>query len=287
MIAWIGIEKSYGTVHALAGFTLDANPGEVLGLLGPNGAGKTTALRVAVGLARADAGEVTIAGRPPGDPMSRVDAGYLPEELPFPARIRTGEWLRSQLALRNGDPSAARRGAEKLGIAAAWDRPVRSLSKGMRRRAGLSLLAAWDPGLWILDEPTADLDVAGREIVEGILVEARDRGRAVIVSSHVLSEVERVCDRVALVRAGRVEETGTPASFLQAPFVLEVRCRPGASLPESFVAIGGGRYRMFVPNREEANRAVADLEAGNGEGAVLESALRAATLRDAIGGKFR
>lgn len=287
MIAWNEIVKNYGSIRALAGFTLSANAGEVVGLLGPNGAGKTTALRVAVGLARADSGDVTIAGRSPHDPLSRIDAGYVPEELPFPARIRTGEWLRAQLALRNGDPDAARSGAEKLDIAGAWERPLRSLSKGMRRRAGLSLLAAWDPGLWILDEPTADLDVAGREIVEGILIEARDRGRAVIVSSHVLSEVERVCDRVALVRAGSVEETGTPASFLSAPFVLEVRCAGTPTLPDTFVAIGGGRYRAFVASREESNRVIASVETENEAGAILESVLRAATLRDAIGGKFR
>lgn len=304
MIVWSGIEKRYGDVSALAGFSLEATTGEVLGLLGPNGAGKTTALRIALGLAHADAGEVRIGERAAQDPMSRIDAGYLPEELPFPARIRTGEWLEAQLALRSGDDSTARVGAERLGIANAWDRPVRSLSKGMRRRAGLALIAAWDPGLWILDEPTADLDVAGREIVEAILLEARGRGRTVLVSSHVLSEVERVCDRVALVRAGRVVETGTPASFLPAPFVLELRFAespapdPGApagsarersAAPEAdgtaFEPIGNDRFRAFVLSREHADRLTASFESQGR--AVAESVFRAATLRDGIGGRFR
>ncbi|MFH1278393.1 MAG: ABC transporter ATP-binding protein [Candidatus Eisenbacteria bacterium] len=287
-IAWRGVSKRYGAVQALDDLGLEIAPGEVFGFLGPNGAGKSTAIKIAAGLARPDGGEVLLRGVPAARPESRVGVGYLPEDLRFPKGFRLGEWLRVQTDLRGADPGRIGRMAERTGLSGRLKDDLAGFSKGMRRRAALTLLLVQDPEVWLLDEPTADLDVAGREMVENIVFEARSRGAAFFLSSHILSEVERVCDRVGIIGKGRLEKTARPAELLPAPFILDLTFP--ASPEGAGLFLGGRSYvlspearrvRVFVRDREDGNAVAADLEAAGHIPA--ESLFRPASLRDALG----
>ena len=208
-----GLRKRYRKVEALAGLTMTVLPGEVFGFLGPNGAGKTTTVKLLLGLARPSGGTGRVLGAPLGDREARRRVGYLPE------LFRYQPWLRSRevLALHAdliGLP-AARRGPifdDVLGLVGLADRTsdaVGGYSKGMQQRLGLGVALLGDPALVILDEPTSALDPIGRIDVRGILRTARDRGAAIFLNSHLLTEVEQVCDRVAIVDHGRVVAEGT------------------------------------------------------------------------------
>ncbi|RPJ44290.1 MAG: ABC transporter ATP-binding protein [Candidatus Latescibacterota bacterium] len=287
-IEWRGVSKSFGSLRALVDLDLAVRPGEVFGFLGPNGAGKTTAIRIAAGLARADAGVALLGGIPSTIPASRARAGYVPEDLRFPQGLRLEEWARLQLDLRCADASRLPAAAERTGLAGRMDGELASFSKGMRRRAALLLLLALDPEIWLLDEPTADLDIAGRELMENVLLDAKGRGKAIFLSSHILSEVERVCDRVGVIGKGRLEKTARPADLLPAPFLIDAIL---AALPPEPASLLGGRahvvtrepsrLRVFVADREEGNEVVRALEAAGF--APRETVFRAASLRDALG----
>jgi ABC-2 type transport system ATP-binding protein len=288
-IAWRGVSKSFGSLRALDRLDLSVGRGEVFGFLGPNGAGKTTAIRIAAGLARPGAGEVFLGGLRASRPESRLRAGYLPEDLRFPRGFRLGEWVRLGLRLRGGDPSRIGPAAERAGLSARMEDDLAGFSKGMRRRAALLLLLAHDPDIWLLDEPTADLDVSGREMLENAVLEAKGRGATFFLSSHILSEVERVCDRVGVIEKGRLARVGRPSDFLPAPFLVDLLL---AALPEDPALLAAGRpfvanpearrIRIFVSGREEGNEAIRRVEEAGFP--PREALLRPASLRDALGG---
>ena len=224
-----GAVKRYGSRTALAGVDLRVAAGEALGLLGPNGAGKTTALRLLLGFTRPDAGSVTLFGRAPGDPASRQGVGYLPERLVLPERMSVRGFLRLQAALA-GIESAARSTEVDavLGTVGLMDRAgerIGGLSKGLRQRVGFANALLGRPALLILDEPTSGLDPIGIRDARGWLQAARERGAAVLLCSHTLSEVERICDRVAILNEGRLATSGALAEL----------ARPGESLEDVFV----------------------------------------------------
>ena len=206
------LRKQYRRVEALAGLSMTVRRGEVFGFLGPNGAGKTTTVKLLLGLARPTAGGGTVLGAPLGDLRARRRIGYLPE------LFRYQPWLRARevLALHGeliGLPRARRRAAaaeilELVGLGDRSDDLVGRFSKGMQQRLGLGVALVGDPDLVILDEPTSALDPIGRVDVRGIIRHARDRGAGVFLNSHLLSEVEQVCDRVAIVDHGRVIASG-------------------------------------------------------------------------------
>ncbi|HEY4189840.1 MAG TPA: ABC transporter ATP-binding protein, partial [Candidatus Limnocylindrales bacterium] len=191
---------------------------EVFGFLGPNGAGKTTAVKLLLGLTRRTAGDGEVLGRPIGDRETRRRVGYLPELFRYQAWLTAHEvlMLHAQLA---GLPSKGRRAEIErvLAIAGLADRAddrTGGFSKGMQQRLGLAAALMGDPALVILDEPTSALDPVGRDDVRAIIREARDRGSAVFLNSHLLGEVERLCDRVAIVNHGRVITAGTLSELL-------------------------------------------------------------------------
>ena len=202
----VGLHKRYGRVHALRGVSLALEPGEILGYLGPNGAGKTTTLRIILGLARADRGSVSLLGQPPSRPASRERIGYLPGELRLHggmtghalldhfARFRPSRppVLRERLlaALDLGEPDLARR--------------VKWLSHGTKQKVGLVIAMQHDPDVVLLDEPTNGLDPLVQRGFRDLLRELAARGRAILFSSHVLSEVEELCGRVAVLRGGEL-----------------------------------------------------------------------------------
>jgi ABC-2 type transport system ATP-binding protein len=213
-----GLRKVYGRTVALDGLDLRVEPGEVFGFLGPNGAGKTTAVKLLLGLTRPTAGAGSVLGRPLGDREARRGIGYLPELFRYQAWLTAREvlTLHAQLA---GLAGSRRHGEidRVLALAGLSDRAddrTGGFSKGMQQRLGLATALMGDPALVILDEPTSALDPVGRDDVRAIIREARERGSAVFLNSHLLGEVERLCDRVAIVRRGRVVAAGTLADLL-------------------------------------------------------------------------
>ena len=206
------LRKRYREVEALAGLTMTVGRGEVFGFLGPNGAGKTTTVKLLLGLARPTGGSGKVLGAPIGDLATRRKIGYLPELFRYQPWLKAHEvlTLHGELA---GLPRARRRPAadDALGIVGLADRAgdlVGRFSKGMQQRLGLAVALLGDPALIMLDEPTSALDPVGRVDVRGIVRAAADRGAAVFLNSHLLSEVEQVCDRVAIIDHGRVVASG-------------------------------------------------------------------------------
>ncbi len=206
------LRKRYGQVHALAGLTMTVGRGEVFGFLGPNGAGKTTTVKLLLGLSRPSGGGGHVLGAPLGDLATRRKIGYLPE------LFRYQPWLpaRDVLTLHGeliGMARARRRPAadEALALVGLADRgadQVGKFSKGMQQRLGLAVALLGEPALVVLDEPTSALDPIGRVEVRRIIRHASDRGATVFLNSHLLSEVEQVCDRIAIVDHGRVVAFG-------------------------------------------------------------------------------
>jgi ABC-2 type transport system ATP-binding protein len=200
-----GLVKDYGRTRALAGLDLEVRRGEVFGFIGPNGAGKSTTIRVLMDLLRPTAGEVEVFGVAPaaGGPALRSRLGYLPGELSMAGKVTSREHLQHLAALRGG------RGGDRIEALAerfslALDRPVRTLSKGNRQKLGVIQAFMHEPELLVLDEPTSGLDpLLQHEFLE-LVRESAARGATVLMSSHVLREVESVADRVAIIREGRL-----------------------------------------------------------------------------------
>ena len=202
-----GLGKRYGRVSALEDLSLRVEDGEVLGFLGPNGAGKTTTIRLLLGLLRASAGTASVLGRParPGAAAWRADIGYLPGELALWPDL-TGERTLDFLGGLSGRPALRREELlARLGLGEAdLRRRVGTYSDGMKQKIGIVQALQCAPRLLLLDEPTKGLDPLMQEAFYELLNEARAAGATIFFSSHVLSEVERICDRVAMLRAGRL-----------------------------------------------------------------------------------
>ncbi|MGY1681037.1 ABC transporter ATP-binding protein [Geodermatophilus sp. SYSU D01176] len=211
-----GLRKRYGRRTAVDGVSLAVGRGEVVGLLGPNGAGKTTVIKMLLGLVRPDAGEVMVLGRPGTDPSARARVGYLPELFRYQPWLTAAEVLRLHVRLSGADvPRAEQDGClELVGLAARAGDRVGGFSKGMQQRLGLAVALVARPELVVLDEPTSALDPLGRADVRDVVLSLRERGVAVLLNSHLIGEVERVCDRVVVLDRGRVAAAGTLAELL-------------------------------------------------------------------------
>ena len=207
-----GLEKRYGRVRALRGVDLAVEEGELVGLLGPNGAGKSTLVKIACGLVRASAGRAEILGAPAGSAPARRALGYLAEMFRFPGWYSADEVLElhQRLTASPGGAEERARLLELVALSDARDRRVETMSKGMQQRLGLAQALVGSPRLLLLDEPTSALDPVGRRTVRLLLEELRGRGVAVLLNSHLLSEVELVCDRVAILLGGEVVAAGSP-----------------------------------------------------------------------------
>jgi ABC-2 type transport system ATP-binding protein len=212
------VVKRYGSLHALDGVSLRVRRGELFGLLGPNGAGKTTLVKIGCGLVRPTSGSVTVNGSSPRSIAARRSIGYLAELFRFPGWLQADEVLslHQRLAGSNGGVAERARLLELVGLSDAGARRVEKMSKGMQQRLGIAQALVGDPELLILDEPTSALDPAGRRTVRALLEELRGRGVAVLLNSHLLSEVELVCDRVAIIARGGLVAAGTPAELAHA-----------------------------------------------------------------------
>jgi len=207
------LSKRFGRTTALAGLSMRVEPGEVFGFLGPNGAGKTTSVKLLLGLTAASSGSGLVLGAPIGDRETRRRIGYLPELFRYQSWLRAREVLRLHADLArlpaNRRAAEVESALETVGLAERANDPVGTFSKGMQQRLGLGAALLGSPELVFLDEPTSALDPVGRTEVRQIIRAARDRGVTVFLNSHLLSEVELVCDRVAVVNRGRVVASGT------------------------------------------------------------------------------
>lgn len=246
------ISKQYGgwftrrPVQALERFSLRVEPGEIFGFLGPNGAGKTTAIHLALGFMRADNGRGLMLGRPFGDARTRRRVGFLAENVALYHRP-AAKLVKFYGGLNGmGGERLAQRAKEVLdlvNLAPSSQRNVGSFSRGMLQRIGLAQALVNDPELLILDEPTSALDPIARVIIRELLLRLKAEGKTVFLSSHLLSEVELVCDRVGVMHRGRLARLGRTAELLQSHEQLQVVARgiepaafPGAVSNDSVVS---------------------------------------------------
>jgi ABC-2 type transport system ATP-binding protein len=211
-----GLRKRYGRRTAVDGVSFSVGRGEVVGLLGPNGAGKTSVIKMLLGLVRPDEGEVLLLGRSGGDPRSRERVGYLPELFRYQPWLTAAEVLSLHVRLAGVQVprEEQRRCLALVGLADRAGDRVGGFSKGMQQRLGLAVALVARPELVVLDEPTSALDPLGRADVRDIVLSLRERGVAVLLNSHLIGEVERVCDRVVVLDRGRVAAAGTLTELL-------------------------------------------------------------------------
>jgi ABC-2 type transport system ATP-binding protein len=247
-LAIAGLSKRYvvglrrRVVAAVDELDLRVDEGSIYGFVGPNGAGKSTTIKMLVGLITPSAGEASIFGRPIRNPSSREAVGYLPENPAFHDFLRPLEVLRYMGKLSGMSGAALERRAEELlelvGLADARELTVRKFSKGMVQRLGIAQALMHDPPLLILDEPMSGLDPIGRKEVRDLILGLRRRGKTVFFSTHILNDVETICDRVGMILHGRLVAEDALSSLLDGSVrAVEVRC---AGLPaDAFAALRG------------------------------------------------
>ncbi|MCC6877836.1 MAG: ABC transporter ATP-binding protein [Sandaracinaceae bacterium] len=205
-------------VEAVRGLSFEVRRGEIFGLLGPNGAGKTTTIKMLLGLIFPMRGTMELFGREGLEPDQKARLGYLPENPYIYQYLKPLEFL--DLCGRLAGMPARARGAragemiERVGLAHAVDRPIGKFSKGMMQRIGLAQALLHDPELLVLDEPMSGLDPIGRKEVRDLIVEERARGKTVLFTSHILTDVERLCDRIGIMHQGRMSHYGALSELL-------------------------------------------------------------------------
>ncbi|MCK9462087.1 MAG: ABC transporter ATP-binding protein [Proteobacteria bacterium] len=205
-------------VDAVRGVSFEVREGEIFGLLGPNGAGKTTTLKVMMGLVAPTSGSIRIFGRPCSEPGARARVGFLPENPYFHEYLTPRELLEFYGSLVGLGGAKLERQSEALieqvGLKEAANRPLRKFSKGMLQRIGLAQALLGDPELLVLDEPMSGLDPIGRKFVADLIAERNRSGVAILFSSHILSDVERLCHRVVILNRGVVAAQGSLADLV-------------------------------------------------------------------------
>jgi ABC-2 type transport system ATP-binding protein len=246
------LRKEFGRKVAVADLTIEVQAGEIFGFLGPNGAGKTTSVKMMLSLTAPTAGTAALLGRPLGDRLARVRVGYLPEHFRFHEWLTAAEFLELHGRLYGMSKAqrdqAVPRLLDLVGLAARADTKLGAFSKGMLQRIGLAQALLNEPELVFLDEPTSGLDPLGRRLVRDIIKELRGQGTAVFLNSHLLSEVEQTCDRVAFIRDGAILRTSTLEAFEEESF--PVTLRVGQPTPE--LLAGLARFDAGV-SLEQAN----------------------------------
>ncbi|MBN7786494.1 ABC transporter ATP-binding protein [Ponticoccus gilvus] len=218
------VSLCFGALRALDGVTLAVAPGERLALLGHNGAGKSTLFKAVLGFIAPGEGTISVAGHRPGSDAARIAMSYLPEVVSFPQSLTGREVLTYFSGLRGASRAAIGGLLERVGLAEAAERRVRTYSKGMRQRLGLAQALIGTPRLMLLDEPTSGLDPVARQDFYAVLTEIAARGSSVLLSSHGLEEVQGQTDRVAILSRGRLRACGTLAELAAAAALRTTIC---------------------------------------------------------------
>ncbi|MBK5260731.1 MAG: ABC transporter ATP-binding protein [Thermoanaerobaculia bacterium] len=281
LIQVAGLRKTYRSsfgkprITALDGVDFSVREGELFGLLGPNGAGKTTTVKILLGLTRATAGEATVSGLPVSNPESRRRVGYLPEGHRIPGYLTARQALAIFGRMSSMDSeSIARRTdllLEKVRLSAWADVRVKKFSKGMTQRLGLAAALIHSPNVLLLDEPTDGVDPVGRREIRDLLQEEARNGTAVLLNSHLLSEIELTCNRVAVLRNGKVAAEGTIDELTRKSPKFKMVATPiDETLLSSFRESGAGVERvnghvvLSVTDLEHLNALVDKLRAQGG-----------------------
>lgn len=258
----LGLRKEYGTKVAVQNLTLSVGQGEIFGFLGPNGAGKTTAMKMLLGLVKPTAGEARLLGRDLNHVEARARVGFLPELFRFHDWMTAEEFLDFHGRLA-GMPAADRRRRipevlALVGLGTRGKDRLKGFSKGMQQRAGLGQAIIHQPELVFLDEPTSALDPLGRREVRDIIFHLRDQGTTVFLNSHLLSEVQQVCERVVILDQGRVVRSGPLTELLEQELELEIEVDAvPPSLEQALRAVcqsvrrEGSRLTATVADREQ------------------------------------
>jgi len=258
LIDTTALRKQYGPLVAVASLDLHVAAGEVFGFLGPNGAGKTTTVKMLLGLVYPTGGEARVLGQRPGNPVAMARVGFLPEHFCFPAWLTAWDFLDMHGRLYGLSRAERRkripRLLERVGLGDRMRSRLGEFSKGMQQRAGLAQAIMNDPALVFLDEPTSGLDPVGRREVRDIIHDLRAQGVTVFLNSHFLSEVEVTCDRVAIVKRGRVVRAGTLDELTGGATEVEIRA---GGLTAELVA-GLARWGRVVDSRGTAENGQGD-----------------------------
>ncbi len=276
-----GLRKAYGSLLAVDDLSFEVAPGEIVGIIGPNGAGKTTALQLALRLLHPDAGEARLFGLDPEDLAARRRVGYAPDGAHFPPRMTGRALLELHCDLLGIPRSRALALIGQLGLEEPARRPTGTYSRGQVQRLGLAQALLGEPDLLLIDEPTAGLDPMGVARIRAVLVELRGRGAAILLNSHLLSEVERVCDRVLFVKGGRLLRThDVRGSVRHAEVRLANAPMVAARIAQAFPqgTVEGGRFRIAISGEEAMPAVVRELVALGGE--IVEAAIKGAELEE-------
>jgi ABC-2 type transport system ATP-binding protein len=229
------LAKHYGKIEALKGVSLAVEKGEIFGLLGQNGAGKTTLVKILLGITRPTFGQASLLGEAAGTPAARRRVGYLPEDHRFPEYHTAWSLLDFYGALLEVPRADRRRRAEEMlevvGLKGRMHSKVRTYSKGMKQRLGIAQAIFHDPEVIFLDEPTDGVDPIGRREIRELLLQLKDEGKTIFLNSHLLGEVELVCDRVAILQQGEMIREGDIATLTQQRGQFVLGLAPGQSPP--------------------------------------------------------
>jgi ABC-2 type transport system ATP-binding protein len=259
-------------VVAVDGVDLTVRRGQIVGFLGPNGAGKTTTLKMLTGLIAPTSGRASIFGRPIPSPEAMANVGFLPENPYVYPYLTPREFVSmcGRLSGMKGHVLATRveKVIERVGMAQAIDRAVRALSKGMLQRVGLAAALVHEPELLILDEPMSGLDPVGRKDVRDIIVDEKKKGRTVFFSTHILNDVETLCDHVCILRRGKVVVSGVLGELLDSESrACEIALAPvNADMKEALTAMG-------LTPRELAGSLIVDVDGDDKSRDVLKKAI--------------
>ena len=274
MIRVENVSKSYGAFgrgpRALDGVSLEVRRGETLGLIGPNGAGKTTLLSCLLGFLHVQGGTISVDGKEPDDLSIRARTGYMPERLGFDRDLSGGAFLAHHWRLSGGDASRTERevraAADRVGLdPAALTKKLRTYSRGMLQRIGVAQATFGDPDLLFLDEPASGTDPLGVAVVRDRILEAKTRGATIVLNSHQLAEVERVCDRIVFIERGRLTQSRALTGEAAGPRTTLVRVATDrrAEAISALAAAGfqatedaEGRIRFAAASEDEVARAL-------------------------------
>jgi len=267
LLAFDDVHKSYGDTVALRGVSFEVRPAEVFGLLGPNGAGKTTLIRILMDILRADRGTIRLFGEPRRrEHLDRV--GYLPEERGLYTKQPVLEVMTYFGALKGLARGEARRRArvwlERMSLAETAKWRVERLSKGMSQKVQIAATLLSDPEICVLDEPRSGLDPVNARLVDDLIRERRERGRATILSTHQMNQVETLCDRVALIDHGRLMVYGAVQEVRERYSLPEVRVQAAARPPlvrgvEEVIGEIGGSWRLKLTGERGPADVLTDL----------------------------